>query len=175
MNAVADTSLDGKQKDELCEKIKQIPMSCTTAARKSEILTEDVLTQLDEAIRSAPCRELAVDEPTDVNNNAQLLVYVRFYHTENKEFCEDLLGATPLETQTRGKDIDMVIKEMLRKRGIDLKQVISITSDGAPAMTGRERGAVAWLKEENPDLTAYHCIIHQSVLCANLSEEYAEV
>ena len=52
MNAVADTSLDGKQKDELCEKIKQIPMSCTTAARKSEILTEDVLTQFDEAIRS---------------------------------------------------------------------------------------------------------------------------
>lgn len=50
-----------------------------------------------------------------------------------------------------------------------------ITSDRALAMIGRERGAVAWLKEENPDLTAYHCIIHQSVLCASLSEEYAEV
>ncbi|MGH0126610.1 UNVERIFIED_CONTAM: hypothetical protein FKN15_035571 [Acipenser sinensis] len=69
----------------------------------------------------------------------------------------------------------MAIKEMLRKRGIDLKQVVSITSDGAPAMIGRERGAVAQLKEDNPDLTAYHCIIHQSVLCTNLSEEYAEV
>jgi hypothetical protein len=32
----------------------------------------------------------------------------------------------------------MDIKEMLRKR-IDLKQVVSITSDGAPAMIGRER------------------------------------
>lgn len=42
-------------------------------------------------------------------------------------------------------------------------------------MIGRERGAVARLKEDNPDLTAHHCIIHQSVLCANLSEEYAEV
>jgi hypothetical protein len=42
-------------------------------------------------------------------------------------------------------------------------------------MIGRERGAVAWLKENNPDLTAYHCITHQSVLCANLSEVYAEV
>ena len=66
------------------------------------------------------------------------------------------------------------VKEMLRKRGIDLKQVVSITSDRAPAMTGRERGAVARLKEDNPDLTAYHLVIHQSVLCANLSEECAE-
>lgn len=86
MNAVAETLLDGKQKDELCEKIKQIPMSRTTTARKSEILTEDVLTQLDEAIRSAPCIALAVDESTDVSDNAQLLVYVRYYHTEKKEF-----------------------------------------------------------------------------------------
>ncbi|MBN3306723.1 SCND3 protein, partial [Amia calva] len=172
MNAVAETLLDGKQKDELCEKIKQIPMSRTTTARKSEILTEDVLTQLDDAIQSAPCIALAVDKSTDVSDNAQLLVYVRFYHTEKKAFCEDLLGVTSLETHTRGKDIYMAIKEMLRKRGIDLKQVVSITSDGAPAMIGRERGAVAHL---NPELTAYHCIIRQSVLCANLSEEYAQV
>ncbi|CDQ65065.1 unnamed protein product [Oncorhynchus mykiss] len=73
------------------KKIKQIPMSRTTTARKSEILAEDVLTLRDEAIRSAPCRALAVDEPTDVSDNAQLLI---FYHTEKKEFCEDLLDIT---------------------------------------------------------------------------------
>ena len=38
MNAAAETLLDGKQKDELCEKIKQIPMPRTTTTRKSEIL-----------------------------------------------------------------------------------------------------------------------------------------
>ena len=85
------------------------------------------------------------------------------------------MGVTSLETHTRGEDIYKAIKEMLRKRGIDLKQVVSITTDGAPAMLGRERGAVARMKEDNPDLIAYHCIIHQSVLCAHLSEEYAEV
>ena len=85
------------------------------------------------------------------------------------------MGVTSLETHTRGEDIYNAIKEMLRKRGIDLKQVVSITTDGAPAMVVRERGAVARMKEDNPDLIAYHCIIHQSVLCAHLSEEYAEV
>ena len=49
MSAVAETLLEGKQKEELCDKIKQIPMSASSATKKSEILTQDVLAQLDEA------------------------------------------------------------------------------------------------------------------------------
>lgn len=41
--------------------------------KKSGILTQDMLAQLDEA----PC----VDESTDICDNTQLLVYVRFYST----------------------------------------------------------------------------------------------
>lgn len=175
LNAAAETLLEGKQKDDLCEKIKQVPLSATTTTRKSEILAEDVLVQLNEAVQSAACISLAIDESTDVTDNAQLLVYVRFFHKEKKEMCEDLLGVTPLETHTRGEDIYEAIKEMLQKRRIDVKQVVSVTTDGAPAMVGRERGAVTRMKQDNPDLIAYHCIIHQTVLCALLSEEFAEV
>lgn len=175
LNAVAETLFEGKQKDDMCEKIKQIPMSASTATRKSEILADDVLAQLDAAIQSAPCISLAIDESTDVTDNAQLLVYVRFCNKDKKEICEDLLGVTPLETHTRGEDIYAAIKEMLRKRGIDLKQVVSVTTDGAPAMMGKERGAVSRMKEDNPDLLAYHCLIHQTVLCATLSQHFAEV
>ena len=99
-----------------------------------------------------------------MSDNAQLLVYVRFFNKDQKTFCEDLLGVTSLQTSTRGEDIYQAIKEMLRERGIEPKQVVSITTDGAPAMTGRERGAVARLREDNPELIAYHSIIHQSVL-----------
>ena len=134
-----------------------------------------MLTQLDEAMHKAPCVGLAADESTDVCDNAQLLVYFRFFTTDQKAFCEDLLGVTPLQTSTRGEDMYLAIKGMLRKRGIEPKQVVSITIDGAPAMIGREKGAVARLKEDNPELIAYHCIIHQSVLCASLSDEHAEV
>ena len=38
---VAETLLEGKQRDELCEKIKQIPMSAATTTRKSEMLSDD--------------------------------------------------------------------------------------------------------------------------------------
>lgn len=35
----------------MCEKIKQIPMSASTATIKSEVLADDVLAQLDAAFR----------------------------------------------------------------------------------------------------------------------------
>ena len=56
------------------KKIKQIRMSASSATKKTEILTQDVLAQLDEAIHKAPCVGSAVDESTDVCDNAQLLV-----------------------------------------------------------------------------------------------------
>ena len=175
LNAAAETLLDGQQKDDMCGKIKQIPLSAPTTTRKSELLAEDVLAQLDAAVQNALCISLAIDESTDITDNAQLLVYVRFLHKEKKEMCEDLLGLMPLETNTRGEDIYEVIKEMLTKRKINLKQVVSVTTDGAPAMVGREKGAVARMKQDNPDLIAYHCIIHQTVLCAILCEGFAEI
>uniref|UniRef100_A0A3B1K1Z5 SPIN-DOC-like zinc-finger domain-containing protein n=1 Tax=Astyanax mexicanus TaxID=7994 RepID=A0A3B1K1Z5_ASTMX len=175
MTEIAEALLDGKEKDELCDKIEKIPLSACTATRRSEILAQDSLSQLEEAICKAPCVGLAVDESTDVSDNAQLLVYIRFLNREKNEFCEDLLGVTPLQTTTKGEDIYLAIKEMLSKRGIEPKKVISITTDGAPAMIGRGKGAVARLKEDNADLISYHCIIHQAVLCSALSDEYAEV
>jgi hypothetical protein len=42
-------------------------------------------------------------------------------------------------------------------------------------MVGREKGAVARMKQDNPDLIAYHCIIHQTALCAILCEGFAEI
>ena len=111
----SETLLEGKQKEELCDKIKQIAMSASSSTKKNEMLTQDVLAQLDEAIHKVPCVGLAVDEATDVSDNTQLLIYVRFFNQEKKELCEDVLGVTPLKTSTRGEDIYLAIKERLTK------------------------------------------------------------
>lgn len=34
-----------------------------------------------------------------------------------------------------------------------------MTTDGAPTMVGRQKGAVARLEENNPEHISYHCII----------------
>ncbi|ROL47376.1 General transcription factor II-I repeat domain-containing protein 2B [Anabarilius grahami] len=108
-------------------------------------------------------------------DDAQLMVFVRFFDEEKGEFHEDVLGVTNLHGHTRGDDIYEAVTQMLRDREIDVKNVVSIATDGAPSMIGRERGLVARLRAHHPDLMAYHCIIHQMVLCANLGERYMEV
>ncbi|CAM4570071.1 unnamed protein product [Leuciscus chuanchicus] len=107
-------------------------------------------TALDPKFKSKVADEVwtRLEEELMRRTPGQLLVFVRFFNKDKEEFCEDLLGVTPLQTSTRGEDIYLAIKEMLKKRAIELKQVVSITTDGAPAM---------------------------AVLCSTLSDEYAEV
>ena len=64
---------------------------------------------------------------------------------------------------------------MMKSRNIEIKSVISLTTDGAPAMLSRGKGFVGRLVKDNPGLITYHCIIHQAVLCASLGDEYCDV
>ncbi|XP_061765907.1 general transcription factor II-I repeat domain-containing protein 2-like [Nerophis ophidion] len=166
---------ESKEKEEMTAKINQIPLSDATATRRTEILPGDLSKQLCDGIKNAECISLAVDESTDTTENAQLLVFVRYYDEEKGEFIEDVLGLANLSGQTRREDIYKAISEMLNEKGIDLKKVVSIATDGAPAMLGREKGLVPRLREHHPGLLSYHCIIHQSVLCASLGEVYSEI
>ncbi|XP_072768354.1 general transcription factor II-I repeat domain-containing protein 2A-like [Nerophis lumbriciformis] len=149
--------------------------AAAASTRRTVILAGDLSKQLCDGIKNAECISLAVDESTDTTDNAQLLVFVRYYDEEKGEFIEDVLGLANLSGQTRREDIYKAISEMLHEKGIDLKKVVSIATDGAPAMLGREKGLVPRLREHHPGLISYHCIIHQSVLCASLGEVYSEI
>jgi hypothetical protein len=73
---VMDTLLEGKEKDEMKTKIQQIPLSDSTACRRTEMLADDAK-QLCDGIKNAECISLAVDESTDTNDKAQLMIFVR--------------------------------------------------------------------------------------------------
>ena len=86
MIQMAETLFDGKQRDEIINKIKQIPLSDSSAMRKTELLAEDHLLQLDEGLKNTPCISLAIDELSDMTDNAQLLIFVRYCDVSKKEF-----------------------------------------------------------------------------------------
>ena len=52
---------------------------------------------------------LAVDELTDINDSAQLLIFVRCL-SSSFELCNDFLSMETLATRTRGKDIFIAVK-----------------------------------------------------------------
>ena len=92
-----------------------------------------------------------------------------------RNFVEEFLTLLPLAKQTRGDDVFSALSEFMFEAGLDARRMVSLTTDGAPAMTGKERGLVARMKAIQPNLVAYHCIIHQSVLCSKLCNQLAAV
>ncbi|KAL1257368.1 hypothetical protein QQF64_010612 [Cirrhinus molitorella] len=83
---------------------------------------------------------------------------------------EELLTLLPMKEHTRGKDIFRSFKDFVDKTQLPMSKLVSITTDGAPAMVGRSNGFIAKCKEEDafPDFLNYHCIIHQQALCAKM-------
>ena len=102
-------------------------------------------------------------------NEALLLAYVRFIKDE--KICEELLFAKTLQTDTKGKSIFHILEEFFKEKEILFSNILSVATDGAPAMTGRHKGFVAFLKKSVPNVIAVHCVIHrQHVVAKNLSE-----
>ena len=160
MLKTVETLFDDKMKSEIKGKINKIPLFHSTSMRRTELFAYDLMSQLDEGLQNTPTISLAIDESTDKTDNAQLMVFVRYYNARVKEFFHDFIGVTDLEKRTRGEDIYEALKSMLDSRNIDAKSIISVTTDGAPSMIGRVRGLTARLKEDNPDVKNYHYIIH---------------
>ena len=85
------------------KKIAHVPLSATTVTRCIEEIEEVIEILLLERINSSPWYALQVDESTDIDNKAILLVYVRYIYHEDVH--EDLLCALSLSTNTTGAEL----------------------------------------------------------------------
>uniref|UniRef100_A0A8C4T636 HAT C-terminal dimerisation domain-containing protein n=1 Tax=Erpetoichthys calabaricus TaxID=27687 RepID=A0A8C4T636_ERPCA len=160
--------------DKKCvELIQQIPLSDSTASHRADDLADNVGGQLISDLKQAELFALACDESTDITDMSQLCVFTRFFDGHN--FVEEFLTLLPLAKQTRGEDLFSVLSQFMHAAGLDVTKMVSLTTDGAPAMTGKDRGLVTRMKALQPNLVAYHCIIHQSALCSKLCDELEEV
>ncbi|XP_041858782.1 general transcription factor II-I repeat domain-containing protein 2A-like [Melanotaenia boesemani] len=112
---------------------------------------------------------LQCDESVDSSDTAQLAVFtwMAFHDFSTKE---EFLTLLPLKTTTKGVDIYNAVKEYLVEKKVPIEKVVSITTDGAPAMTGRHMGFIAHCKADPdfPKCLNYHCIIHQQAICGKV-------
>ena len=79
---------------------------------------------------------LALDESTGVKDTAQLLVFIRGID-ENFEITEELLSLEHFNDTTTGQDLFESVENCLDRSGLPLHKLASITTDGAPALTGK--------------------------------------
>jgi hypothetical protein len=122
-------------------------------------MSEDVESSLTDFLKTIDI-SLQLDESTLPNNESLLLAYVGFIKYE--QICQELLFAKKKEkseTDTKGK-----FEHHFKEKGIRLDNIVSVATDGAPAMAGRYRGLISCLKKAVPNVVALHCVIHRQLL-----------
>ena len=164
---VAKCIHSGKEAD-----YSSIALSRVTMQRRQDDIAQQLKLFLQTKInKKESLFSLAVDESTDINDSAQLLIFVRCL-SSSFELCEDFLFMETLATRTRGEDIFIVVKNACIRSRLNLKLLWGICTDGAPAMTGNQQKFVTKFLDyvsneyDSKELINLYCIIHQETSCA---------
>ena len=161
--------------DQVCpekrQKFEEVSLSRRTLARRNETIGENLTSQLKGLVPSFQLFSLALDESTDVDDTAQLLIFVRGI-SENFEITEELLSMESMKDTTTGGDIFECVGNAFRTMELPWQKMVSVTTDGFPSLTGKN---VEWRLSDRVaevdctrKLIFLHCIIHQEVLCKNV-------
>ncbi|CAH1968576.1 unnamed protein product [Acanthoscelides obtectus] len=133
--------------------IKRITLSNNTVERRIDEKSSDIESFLCNYLQTTNF-SIQLDESTLPDHAALLLAYVQ------------LLFARTLITDTKGESIFHVLTDYFIEKAIPLSNIISVATDGAPAMVGRYRGFISYLKQNVSGVLAIHCVIHRQHLVA---------
>ncbi|XP_029656292.1 general transcription factor II-I repeat domain-containing protein 2B-like [Octopus sinensis] len=168
--------LDAVVKDILPDKTKKfsnISLSRQTICRRVNDISNEIVVTLRDQIKYFKSYSLAFDECTDISDTSQLVVYIRGV-TESFQVKQEMLNLVSLKDTTKGEDIFQAVMKCLSDNGANLETLAGLTTDGAPAMIGRNKGVVKLIMDEmesrsiKNDLFVIHCLIHQHNLCAQV-------
>ena len=109
---------------------------------------------------------IAINESIDNTDSAQVLVFRAI--TGDFHCFEELLFFCTMKDRTREIDIFNVF-EKCNEAKLSFANLVSVCTDGAPAMKGVREGFIGLLKKELPQiesLIAFYCILHQQNLTA---------
>ena len=128
----------------------------------AKVILEDVVQEINDA----GVYSLMLDESTDRGNRKRLLVYIQYFN--NSELITKLLENIEILTaKADAETITNLVLSELRRKGIDIRNLVGVGTDGASVMTGRKNGVVVRLKEHSPCLVGIHCAAHRCALAAS--------
>lgn len=146
--------------------LDNVSLSHQTIGRRVAVLAENIETKLTTRLSQCEKYSLALDESTDINDTAQLAIFIRGITTKF-DVVEELLDLRSMKGQTTGQDIFEEVTAVLQKFNLPIDKLCGVTTDGAPSMTGNVKGFVALLLNSvSQPVSVHHCIIHQEHLCA---------
>ncbi|XP_069502334.1 general transcription factor II-I repeat domain-containing protein 2-like [Ambystoma mexicanum] len=170
MLATADSLFqDFKNYSQIIAAIKDVQLSGNAVVSRIEVMSQNVDLQFRSDLEKCDFMSLQFDESTDIEDTGQLSIFIRMVF-EDSSVKEDILAVLPLMGKTRGEDIYQAFKMFIKDINMPLQKLVAVTTDGAPAMIGRNIGFVALCRRDPdyPEFRSYHCIIHQQLLCSKV-------
>ncbi|XP_028648976.1 protein ZBED8-like [Erpetoichthys calabaricus] len=166
---------DFSDKDKIIKQIKDMPLSARTVHDRTIMMANQIKATQVKDINAAPFFSLALDESTDVSHLSQFSVIARY--AVGDTLRQESLAVLPMKGTTRGEDLFKSFTELAKEKNLPMDKLISVCTDGAPCMVGKNRGFVALLREhEKRPIRSFHCILHQEALCAQMcGEQLGEV
>ena len=108
---------------------------------------------------------LQLDETTDIGNDAQFIVFVRYLVTNDN--VEKFLFCRLLFKNTTGEEIFTEMDLFCNKHQIEWSDCVLVCADGAPSMMENKRDFMSFVKRQNNDISVVHCLLHIKNLAAN--------
>lgn len=127
--------------------LNAVSLSASTITRRIEEMGNNVYAQLQEKVKEFIYFALALDESNDVQDTAQLLIFLCGVNS-NFELSEELAALQSLKGTTTGEDIFGKACQTMEELGLDWSKLVSITTDGAPSMVGTSRGLIGRMNRE---------------------------
>ena len=88
----------------------------------------------------------ALDESADIDDAAQLLIFVRGI-SENFDVTEELLSVESIKSTTTGEDIFECVENAFRIIELPWQKMVSVTTYGCPSLTGKNVGLLKRLSD----------------------------
>ncbi|KAM4590951.1 zinc finger protein 862-like [Odontesthes bonariensis] len=123
-----------------------------------------LIEQLDEKLKQSEFLGLIIDETVNITVNKKLIVYLKF---ENRGKAETVFLGNYTIQSGMARSIYSNVVDALKERGLDIRRVIGLGSDGASVMMGCHSGVGALLKQESAFAVQVHCIAHRVALAAS--------
>ncbi|XP_072401115.1 uncharacterized protein [Diabrotica undecimpunctata] len=132
-------------------------LSKTTVNSIIVIITEIIQKKISSEIQTATMFSIEIDSTQDISVTDQCSVVTRYVY--NGTIHERLLAVVPCHNST-GKGFHTMIHDILVKNGLDEKNCIADSTDGAANMQGRYSGFSSFMVQENSNHVHVWCYAH---------------
>ncbi len=126
---------DEKNGPNVISTLSDVQLGESMMVRRMSAMSENLTEQLDRDLAKCSWFSIQCDESVDSNNTSQLMVFIRMVF-DDFSTKEEHLTLLPLKTTMQETYIYDAVKRFFAEKRIPLEKLVSVTTDGAPAMTG---------------------------------------